>query len=417
MPESELDRDGQKAAAMGTSSATPVPDDPALAPSATPMRTPRWVWLWVLPLLLLLFLYMARTILGPFIIAGVLAYIFSMVIDRIQERVGWPRFVVVALTYLGVLGVAGVGLYFGAESIYQQTRQFITGGPNIVERALQQFMGNSSYTFGGTTVDAHYIADRLNEGIKGYFGGGGDAVHLAGLVVGRLLDTLLVLIVTFYLLLSGKQLGSYLLKFVPADARGRTGYVAGRIHTTLGAYLRGQLLLIALMSVVSFIVLQFIFNVPYAVPLGILTGFLEILPLLGPAIAAIIAAGVALSAHGAGAALGVVVAYFILRQLEDQLVMPLVVGRAVELHPVVTIFAVLAGGAMAGVLGMLLAVPVAAAIKVILDFLYPTDPEKALAQARPGMKKAKREAEERDESPAPAVATQPEGRSAGGAAP
>ncbi|HET7077143.1 MAG TPA: AI-2E family transporter [Chloroflexia bacterium] len=82
--------------------------------------------------------------------------------------------------------------------------------------------------------------------------------------------------------------------------------------------------------------------------------------------------------------------------MEDNLVMPFVVGRAVEISPVVTIFAVLAGGAIAGILGMLLAVPAAAAIKVLLDFLYPTATDTALAQARPGLKKAAREAEAAD---------------------
>jgi predicted PurR-regulated permease PerM len=153
------------------------------------------------------------------------------------------------------------------------------------------------------------------------------------------------------------------------------------------------------MSVVSFIVLQFVFNVPYAIPLAILTGFLEILPLIGPAIATVLAAGVALAAHGTGAAIGVIIAYFVLRELEDNLVMPFVVGRAVELHPLVTIFAVLAGGQVAGIIGMLLAVPVTAAIKVILDFLYPSDSTHAMAQAQRGMDVAEKEAEQRGEEP------------------
>ena len=305
------------------------------------------------------------------------------------------------ILYVLVLGAVGVGLYFGSEAVFQQTRDFLRRGPNILAQGLEQFMGGASYTFGGLTLDAQSLAQRINQGLSAYFGAGGDAVHLAGIIVGRLLDSLLVIVVSFYLMLDGKRLGSYLLKFVPAGSRVRTGYVAGRIHTVLGAYLRGQLLLIALMSAVSFAVLQFVFNVPYALPLGILTGFLEILPLLGPGIAAALAAGVALSAHGAGSAIGVLVAYLILRELEDQVVMPFVVGRAVELHPVVTIFAVLAGGAMFGALGMLLAVPATAALKVILDFVYPTDPDAALAQARPGMQRAAQEAEARDEEPAP----------------
>ncbi len=395
---SELNQDGKIAQTMG-------PSMQPQTPAQVAARTPRWVWAWTLPLVLLIFLYLARGILGPFVIAGVLAYIFSKIVDIVQERLKWPRWTIVVVSYLLILGAAGTGLYFGAEALYAQTRDFINQGPDTVERGLKQIMGNSSFNFGGETLDAHALADRLNVAIKSYFGGGsgsggGDALRLARDIVGRLLDTVLVIIVSFYLLINGAGLGAYLLKFFPADSRARTGYVAGRIHTVLGAYLRGQLLLIFIMSLVSFLLLQFAFNVPYALPIAILTGFLEILPLVGPAIAAIIASGVALSAHGTGTAIGVLIVYVILRQLEDQLVMPFVVGRAVELHPVMTIFAVLAGGAISGPLGMLLAVPTAAAIKVILDFLYPTNPDKAMAQAIPGIIKAEHEAEARKEEPA-----------------
>lgn len=402
----EIQQDAQEAARMGPMATTREirvidPPDPPTVPGGVTaaLRTPRWIWAWILPALLVWMLYMTRQVLGPFVIAAVFAYIFSMVIDQIQARLHWRRGLVVAGLYGIVLSVLGVGLFFGAEALYGQTRDFIVGGPDIVARALEKFIGTTRYTFGGQVVDAQSLAARINEGVSTYFGNGSDAIHLAGQVVTRSLDLLLVIIVSFYLLMSGGDIGAYLMKFVPAASRARTGYIAGRIHTVLGAYLRGQLLLIVIMSVAAFIVLL-VLQVPYALPLAIMTGFFEILPLVGPAVAATLAAVAALSGPGPSAALAVVVAYLILRQLEDQLVMPFVVGRAVELHPIVTIFAVLAGGAMAGALGMLLAVPVAAAIRVILDFLYPTDPDQAMAQAARGIRKAAHEAEARQEEPA-----------------
>jgi len=386
----EIDHDAQIARDLG-----PPPDEHS---AITSWRTPRWIWAWMIPVLLLVLLIMARRVLGPFVIAGMLAYIFSMVVDQIQERLHWPRALAVTGLYVIFLGALGILLYFGVETLYQQTRAFLSDGPRILEDTFSKILP-AGFTFGGQTLDAHTLAQRVNDGLANYFGNG-DAAALAGEIVGRLLDSFLVLIITFYLLMDGKRLGAYLLKYVPSGSRARTGYIAGRIHTVLGAYLRGQLLLILLMSVMSFILLQFVFGVKFALPIAIITGFLEILPFIGPAMATALAAGIAFSDKGAQTALFVVIAYFILRQLEDNLVMPFVVGRAVELHPVATIFAVLAGGAMFGTLGMLLAVPAAAAIKIVLDFLYPTDPDRALAQARPGMRRAAEEAEERDE-PAP----------------
>jgi predicted PurR-regulated permease PerM len=100
---------------------------------------------------------------------------------------------------------------------------------------------------------------------------------------------------------------------------------------------------------------------------------LETIPLVGPMIAAALAGTVAFSSHGTDTTIVVLVVYFVVRQVEDQVIMPLVIGRAVHLHPVITIFAVLVGLSTWGILGGLLGVPVAAAINVTLRELYPEE--------------------------------------------
>ena len=125
------------------------------------------------------------------------------------------------------------------------------------------------------------------------------------------------------------------------------------------------------MSLVTFLVLEWVFRLPYALWIGIVSGILEVIPLIGPIAAGAIACTVGFSQGGPNEAAALAVAYLILRQVEDQLVMPIVVGRAVHVHPLVTIFAVLTGEKIAGVLGMILAVPIAAAVKVVLDYAYP----------------------------------------------
>ena len=117
----------------------------------------------------------------------------------------------------------------------------------------------------------------------------------------------------------------------------------GHIHEVLGRWLRGQLLLVALVSIVVYVILGPILHLRYALAIGILTGVLEVIPLIGPVVAAAIAATDAFAQSGTQTAIVVIVIYVVLRQVEDQLVMPVVIGRAVHLHPVVTIFAVLVG--------------------------------------------------------------------------
>jgi predicted PurR-regulated permease PerM len=364
----------------------------AVAGVVPPLRLQSWQH-WLIFAAVLLFLYEARGVIGPFVIAGMIAYIFTGGITFVQERLGWPRVLVAALHYLLVLAALGGVIYFGAHTLVRQVVELNHQGPNLVESGLRQFLGNGAIDVLGQPYDAHTLAQRLDEAIREAQSHPGDALHVGELIVSRLLDALLVVFVSFYLIVDGHKLGAYLLKFVPADSRPVAGLMAGRIHTVLGAYLRGQLLLIIIMSTVTWVALHFLFNLRYALPIALASGVLEIMPLLGPIIAATIAAAVALAQPGGGPglAVGILILYFILRQAEDQLVIPFVVGRAVELHPIATIFAVLAGGAVAGILGVLLAVPVAAAIKIILDYLYPATPAHAIAQARPGLDQAARE--------------------------
>jgi predicted PurR-regulated permease PerM len=185
------------------------------------------------------------------------------------------------------------------------------------------------------------------------------------------LAVMLVFLSLVYLLIDGQNFFAYVLRFVPLEHRAHVERLSAEIHRVLGRYLRGQLVLIVLMSAVTFAILEWGFRLPYALWIGILTGVLEVIPLIGPIVAGVIACTVGFSQGGPTEAAALAITYVILRQVEDQLVMPIIVGRAVHVHPLVTIFAVLTGERIAGILGMILAVPIAAAVKVVLDHAYP----------------------------------------------
>jgi predicted PurR-regulated permease PerM len=162
------------------------------------------------------------------------------------------------------------------------------------------------------------------------------------------------------------------IALLPINRRDSTSWLLARILVILGKWLRASCSLIALVTAIACIVLGPILHLSYALGLAVLTGVLEIIPLIGPLIATAIAGADAFVHGGASVAAIVVVIYFVLRQVEDQVVMPVVIGRAVHLHPVVTIFVVLVGLSIYGVLGGLLGVPVAAAINVVFRELYPS---------------------------------------------
>lgn len=325
---------------------------------------------WLIVALAILLLYLARRVLPPFIVAGVIAYVLSPLVDLLVAR-GVPRRAAGALLFCCILAPLVVGLAMLLPGLMHQTRELLGSGPDLIENVLIQLTGGQVVEVFGTQVTARSLALRVTASIRDALGRPADAFHAAEQAVELVGNVLLTLLATFYFLIDGPQFGRYALRLVPPEQRPHVLAVGPRIHRVLGRYLGGQVLLVALMSAVTFVVLYFVFHLRFALPIAIATGFLEIIPVIGPITAGAIACVVALSQGGVGPALGVALAYFILRQVEDQFVMPQVVGRAVELHPLVTIFAVLTGGAIAGILGMVLAVPAAASIKVVLDYAYP----------------------------------------------
>ncbi len=331
--------------------------------------TERRAFLVVLALLLVV-LWAARAVLGPFIVAGGLAYAFSPLVSEAARRTRLPRGAIVGLAYVG-LGVGLAALVVATSGrIGTELRALSAAGPDLVASALRQVLGTDTVRVLGTTVSVTDLAAAIRSSIASVAESPGSAIHVAGVVVDVALQSILVLIVTFYLIVDGARIRDFTLGLVPVADQPRVAEVMGDIQATLSKWLRGQLLLIVLVAVVVYVFLGPILHVPYAVAISILTGFLEVIPLVGPLIAAAIAIVAALAASGPTLAIVVGVGYVVLRQVEDQLVMPFVIGRAVHLHPVVTIFAVLAGLSIYGVLGGLLGVPVAAAINVVVTDVY-----------------------------------------------
>jgi predicted PurR-regulated permease PerM len=327
---------------------------------------------WIGPAIALaLVLYLARSVLAPFIVAGALAYMFSPVVDQVHRRFRVHRAALSLGLVLALMALVAALVWFLETRLVVEVRALGEAGPDIVDSAFVRLLGNDSFRFLGQRVDPHELAARTNVALDEFLGSPSDAFHAAERALGALVKTLLTFLAFFYMLLDGRRVGVYSLRFIPEGQRPHVVSVAEQIHVVLGQFLRGQLILVALMSLVTFIVLEFAFHLPYALPIAVITGLLEVIPLIGPVVAAILAAGVALVYEGPGLAVWVIVAYTVLRQLEDQLVMPIVVGRSVHLHPLVTTFAVLVGGTTAGVLGAIMAVPAAAAIRVTLDYAFP----------------------------------------------
>jgi predicted PurR-regulated permease PerM len=184
-------------------------------------------------------------------------------------------------------------------------------------------------------------------------------------LVSGLLDVLMILLLALYITTDGPRIGRYLRAFLPPDRHEQASRITNRIFVRLGGWVSGQILLCLIIGSMSWLGLTVI-GVPYAVVLALIAGIMEAVPNIGPIIAAVPAVLIA-ALYSPWQALLVAILYIVIQQLENYVVVPRVMSRAVELHPLAVLLALLVGSELMGVLGAVLAVPVTAAISVIVD--------------------------------------------------
>lgn len=341
---------------------------------------PLWAKVATVAIIIALTILLLRAVgglLSPFIWAIITAYLLNPLVTGLTARTGFRRVWWVVLLYI----VAGFLIYLGVNwlvpRLAKQYTDLVNALPNFAVQTERWIAVNGVITVGGTALDL-----RPGEAeIANFFTQLGRELpatvpELVFSVFERLVLLLVYLVVTFYLLLQADHITNNIYNLIPARYREEIRELGRSIDRVLGAYIRSQLLLIIIMAVLTYIPLS-ILGIQYALVLAIATGFLEIVPFVGPWSAAGSAMLVALFQGsntfgwpGWVLVLVVGIIYTVLRQLEDHLIIPNLVGRIVKLHPVIVIFTILSGAAIGGALGLLMAVPLAATIKIILTYLY-----------------------------------------------
>lgn len=320
--------------------------------------------------LILVFLYVERSLLTPFILAGIFAYIFNPFVNLFTHKLKIPRTLSVAIVYVSIVVVITILLIFLAKrSIYESDQltkylaQFITAAK--VETAFLPDWLRPSVENGLASLQR---SEWLNSSVFVFF----------PKAISGILSLFVFVFSSFYFLKEGGKIVNKLVLYVPRNYKVEVEILIKRINLVLSSYLRGQLFLVFLVSLALFIPLS-ILGVRFALILAIFSGFAEIVPIIGPIFAATVTV-IAVVLGGVSnfnlsiieASIIVVVIYFVVRQVEDYFVIPLVMGKITKLHPLVILFAVLAGGHSAGALGLIMAVPVAAVAKLLLDFSIDT---------------------------------------------
>jgi predicted PurR-regulated permease PerM len=354
--------------------------------------------------LLLLFLWRAGDIVQPFLWAMILVYILLPLVGSLERRFGLSRTLAALTVFVALLAVIfGIGRFL-IPRLLDNTKDLQSNWPVLIANA-EVTLSSTLESLGLGDLNGSVVGPNLQDLDR----------QLAGMVqrnalpfvIGAghfLLEFLIFLIATFLMLRDAPRLLGFIQRNLPTEHRREIQHVLRDTNAMLGRYIRGQLILVTLMSTVTTIGLT-ILGVPYSVLLGVMTGVLETIPFVGPITAGAIACLVALGhpnpfgwSQIAYVAV-VAVMYTVLRHAEDYLVIPTVIGRAVRLHPAVVIFALLSGGSVFGLLGIVLAVPVAATLRLVLIYvaakLRDEDPFGPLTEELA----ATHDAEEHDEAP------------------
>jgi predicted PurR-regulated permease PerM len=317
--------------------------------------------------------WFARPVLLPFIVGALIAYAFSPYIDTAQARTGRSRLLIVAAGFGAALLVVGAIVVTFSGPVYREITLLARSGPDALTTALRQLLGGDSVTIGDVTLTVEEVADQARAAIVSFLQTPEGAIRAVQQLLQGTLDVVLTIIVTFYLLLDGGRLGNTALRFLDPADQAQMRQVASRVHVVVGQWLRGQLLLVVLVSIVVSIVLGPILKLPYPVALGVMVGLLDVITLIGPLTSGAVVGTVAFATGGPALAITAVAFLFVLRQFENVVIMPIVLGRAVNLHPLVALFAIVVGSTAFGIVGTFLALPVAAAINVAMHEFFPAE--------------------------------------------
>jgi predicted PurR-regulated permease PerM len=304
-------------------------------------------------------LYRIRTVVGLVFISLFIAVALGRAVDRF-ERLGLKRWLAILATYLTMLlAVFGVGLLI-VPPIVTQTNKFIRNVPHYVDD-LQKNKTIRDYD------RKYHIFQKLKEGAAKLPSKIGDAVGaLRSVTVGvfsALVQLITVLVMAFFMLLDGRRIVGWVFAELGPERGPRARRIADDIYRSVGGYVVGNLLISLIAGVGTWAVLA-ILGVPFAVPLGVVMAFFDLIPLVGATIAGILIGIVAAIHNFPGDAIVWVVYLIVYQQIENNVIQPAVYRRTVQLHPLLVIVAVLIGASLLGILGALVAIPVAGAVQI-----------------------------------------------------
>lgn len=297
-----------------------------------------------------------RIVVLPIIAALFITALLSPLVERLRRR-GWkPLLATWVVLLIAIILFAG----FTAAVAYPTSREIDDLGASVKQGTERVLKWAAEGPLDLSENEIQDYVDQASARIRENQGSIVSGVLTGAILIGEVIaGLLLTLVLTFFFLKDGPLIVAWFERMVPRRNRGHARELARRAWATIGAYLRGTAI-VAFVDAVLIAILLLILGVPLVVPLALLTFIGGFFPLIGATLAGIVAALVALVTEGTFDALVVGAGILAIQQIEGDVLQPIIMGRAVRLHPIAILLALTVGGVLAGVVGAFLGVPIAA---------------------------------------------------------
>ena len=310
------------------------------------------------------FLFFVRDVVLIVFVALILSSAFDPWVDLLQKY-RLPRALAILLIYLVVLAALAGAVYLIIPPIISEVQQLSNDFPQYSERLMSSWSAFQSFSA------EHAWVQQLQTSVTTWqtntLAGGGVFTTVSSFF-GGIVSFFMILVITFYMTVDEHNMKRVLRALVPVAHQPYATHLINRMQDKIGRWLRGQLLLSLIIFLVSYAGLT-ILGVKYALVLALFAGVTELIPYLGPFIGLIPALFIGLTQSPLTALL-VLGLYVIIQQLENYVIVPKVMQRAVGLNPIIVIIAMLIGAKVAGIMGIIMAVPVATAASVAIGDLF-----------------------------------------------
>nr|WP_282434371.1 AI-2E family transporter [Pelotomaculum sp. FP] len=330
---------------------------------------PRLIFFIFAAAMLVYFFYLLKGLMVSFILAALLTYLLNPVVNAIERR-GTPRSYAILLAYLALsFVVAGIFLYIIPRVLKQLY---------VMEETIPLYIAQTQQVI--QSIQNHYSVLNIPDGVREIIDQRvvmleeyvlqwvRTAVTVLIGLVGYVFKLLLAPVLAFYLLKDLDSISKKAVAWLPVNLKDEITGLFRQINQVLASFIRGYFLVAAIVGVLTAVSMALL-GVDFALMLGFIAGVTELIPYFGPVIGAVPAIVVALL-KSKWLALKVAVVFIIIHQLEGNIISPKIMSDKVGLHPLLVIFSLLAGGELYGLMGMLLAIPCAAVLKVIVSFAY-----------------------------------------------